>query len=151
MSNITRLVQRMRTAAKKATPGQWVEFTDTASVTFSVHTPDDARCGNIVKWTGFDGQRRAKANAEFIALVNPANILALVEVLEKAQGMEAYWKTQCRGITDHCEELQARIADLELRHRQRDRDDFIRGITHPASMYTADEAMEVIAEYDRTH
>ncbi|EOV6197030.1 hypothetical protein ACN94K_004185 [Klebsiella quasipneumoniae] len=40
-------------------------------------------------------------------------ILALVEALEKAQGMEAYWKTQCRGITDHCEELQARIAELE--------------------------------------
>lgn len=40
---------------------------------------------------------------------------ALVEALEKAKGMEAYWKTQCRGITDHCEELQARIAELESR------------------------------------
>ncbi|EPY5223143.1 hypothetical protein [Klebsiella pneumoniae] len=40
---------------------------------------------------------------------------ALVEALEKAQGMEAYWETQCRGITDHCEELQARIAELESR------------------------------------
>ncbi|ENS5648393.1 ead/Ea22-like family protein [Klebsiella pneumoniae] len=39
----------------------------------------------------------------------------LVEALEKAQGMEAYWKTQCRGITDHGEELQARIAELESR------------------------------------
>ena len=39
--------------------------------------------------------------------------LAAEEALEKAQGMEAYWKTQCRGITDHCEELQARIAELE--------------------------------------
>ncbi len=39
----------------------------------------------------------------------------LVEALEKAQGMEAYWKGQCRGITDHCEELQARIAELESR------------------------------------
>ncbi|HHT7517971.1 TPA: ead/Ea22-like family protein [Klebsiella oxytoca] len=39
--------------------------------------------------------------------------LSLVEALEKAQGMEAYWKTQCRGITDHCEELQQRISELE--------------------------------------
>lgn len=39
----------------------------------------------------------------------------LVEALEKAQRMESYWKTQCRGITDHCEELQARIAELESR------------------------------------
>lgn len=44
-----------------------------------------------------------------------ARIDALVEALEKAQGMEAYWETQCRGITDHCEELQARIAELESR------------------------------------
>ena len=42
----------------------------------------------------------------------------LVEALEKAQGMEAYWKTQCRGITDHCEELQARIAELEREQEQ---------------------------------
>ena len=48
----------------------------------------------------------------------PDNILALVEALEKAQGMEAYWKTQCRGITDHCEELQARIAELEESNAQ---------------------------------
>ncbi|SXD48209.1 Uncharacterised protein [Klebsiella quasivariicola] len=39
----------------------------------------------------------------------------LVEALEKAQGMEAYWKTQCRGITDHCEQLQAQIVELESR------------------------------------
>ncbi|EPQ4369215.1 TPA: hypothetical protein ACGR6A_001635 [Klebsiella aerogenes] len=40
---------------------------------------------------------------------------ALVEALEKAQGMEGYWKTQCRGITDHCEQLQAQIVGLESR------------------------------------
>lgn len=40
-------------------------------------------------------------------------ISTLVEALEKAKGMEAYWKVQCRAITDHCEELQARIAELE--------------------------------------
>ncbi|MCM5752912.1 ead/Ea22-like family protein [Klebsiella pneumoniae] len=39
----------------------------------------------------------------------------LVEALEKAQRMESYWKAQCRGITDHCEGLQARIAELESR------------------------------------
>lgn len=45
----------------------------------------------------------------------PAVFRALVEALEKAKGMEAYWKVQCRGITDHCEVLQARIAELEPR------------------------------------
>ncbi|HHS9841559.1 TPA: hypothetical protein ACTW4A_002117 [Klebsiella pneumoniae] len=42
----------------------------------------------------------------------------LIEALEKAKGMEAYWKTQCRGITDHCEELQARITELEESNAQ---------------------------------
>lgn len=53
---------------------------------------------------------KGRAAAEkFYALANPNNVIALVEALDKAQGMEAYWKTQCRGITDHCEELQAQI------------------------------------------
>ncbi|HBX8068147.1 TPA: ead/Ea22-like family protein [Klebsiella pneumoniae] len=84
-TDITELAQRLKAAAEKATPGPWVAFTDTASLTFSVHTPDDNRCEDIIKWSGFDGQRKAKANAEFIALANPANILELVKALEKAQ------------------------------------------------------------------
>ncbi|HIE8752663.1 TPA: hypothetical protein ACXP05_001762 [Klebsiella variicola subsp. variicola] len=58
------------------------------------------------------------ATSKFMELVDndELNIISgLLEALEKAKGMEAYWKTQCRGITDHCEELQARIAGLESR------------------------------------
>lgn len=78
--------------------------------------------------------QRARINAECGEHLSPAETMELVEALEsekricatwrktakstgekleKAQGMEAYWKTQCRGITDHCEELQARIAETE--------------------------------------
>ena len=63
-------------------------------------------------------KRRAASANEFgegLFFIKADDVLALVEALEKAQGMEAYWKTQCRGITDHCEELQARIAELESR------------------------------------
>ncbi|HBW7403588.1 TPA: hypothetical protein MFD35_000649 [Klebsiella pneumoniae] len=73
---------------------------------------------------------------------------ALVEALEKAQGMEAYWKTQCRGITDHCEELQARIAELESRTvtvklplpRRKTADDYVDDTFEPcdlAAVYNA--------------
>lgn len=58
------------------------------------------------------------ATSKFMELVDndELNIISgLLEALEKAKGMETYWKTQCRGITDHCEELQARIAELESR------------------------------------
>ncbi|MEI3661058.1 ead/Ea22-like family protein [Klebsiella pneumoniae] len=137
-TDITELAQRMKAAAEKATPGEWwadevknegcygsgddcVEgFTSYAiygsdGQTLFDSLNSDAACIS----EEYDGEghvawdETAQRNAEFIALANPTNILALVEALEKAQGMEAYWKTQCRGITDHCEELQARIAELE--------------------------------------
>ncbi|MCE0085570.1 hypothetical protein LVT25_04345 [Klebsiella pneumoniae] len=54
-------------------------------------------------------------NDTYAPIMKWDEFIALVDALEKAQGMEAYWKTQCRGITDHCEELQARIAELESR------------------------------------
>lgn len=74
--------------------------------------------------------------------------LSLVEALEKAQGMEAYWKVQCRGITDHCEELQARIAELESRTvtvklplpRRKTADDYVDDTFEPcdlAAVYNA--------------
>ena len=68
--------------------------------------------------------------------------LALVEALEKAQGMEAYWKTQCRGITDHCEELQARIAELESRLNSADKlqdSAFRSGLQHGFSLGQTDD------------
>ncbi|EMJ5172515.1 hypothetical protein [Klebsiella aerogenes] len=57
----------------------------------------------------------AKEFGDSITFVKLKDIDALVEALEKAQGMEGYWKTQCRGITDHCEQLQAQIVELESR------------------------------------
>ncbi|MBC4065317.1 MULTISPECIES: ead/Ea22-like family protein [Klebsiella pneumoniae complex] len=140
MTDITELAQRMKAAAGKATPGEW--WADEVKNEGCYGSGDDCVEGfTSYAIYGSDGQtlfdslnsdaaciceeydgeghvawdETAQPNAEFIALANPANILALVEALEKAQGMETYWKTQCRGITDHCEELQARIAELESR------------------------------------
>ena len=71
-------------------------------------------------------------------------ILALVEALEKAQRMESYWKTQCRGITDHCEELQARIAELESHT--------VKPPVHPTvtSENLDDETLQELIEFRRT-
>ncbi|WP_226907061.1 ead/Ea22-like family protein [Klebsiella variicola] len=140
MTDITELAQRMKAAAEKATPGEW--WSDEVKNEGCYGSGDDCVEG-FASYAiyGYDGQtlfdslnsdaaciceeydgeghvawdETAQRNAEFIALANPANILALVEALEKAKGMETYWKTQCRGITDHCEELQARIAQPESR------------------------------------
>ncbi|HCD2343065.1 TPA: ead/Ea22-like family protein [Klebsiella pneumoniae] len=110
MTNITELAQRMKAAAEKATPGEWwadevknegcygsgddcVEgFTSYAiygsdGQTLFDSLNSDAACIS----EEYDGEghvawdETAQRNAEFIALANPANILALVEALEKAQ------------------------------------------------------------------
>ena len=82
-----------------------LKFTEEAAMAYHEHEQgwiSDMKCGD--------------RSHEYLSFVrDPENILKLVEALGKAQGMEAYWKTQCRGITDHCEELQARIAELESR------------------------------------
>lgn len=114
MTNITELAQSLKAAAEKATPGEWVYFPKNTSIEYDVGS-DESQGSILYVDSGDFTQVQTDRNGEFIALANPANILALVEALEKAQGMEAYWKTQCRGITDHCEELQARIAQLESR------------------------------------
>ncbi|HEC2553588.1 TPA: DUF551 domain-containing protein [Raoultella ornithinolytica] len=58
--------------------------------------------------------------------------------------METYWKTQCRGITDHCEELQARIAELESHT--------VKPPVHPtvASENLDDETLQELIEFRRT-
>ncbi|EOV6195438.1 ead/Ea22-like family protein [Klebsiella quasipneumoniae] len=139
MTDITELAQSLKAAAEKATPGRIGDRIDgSGSIKYQCFGND----GSLVLQTdhknmeyGFIGPN-AEADELFFRECAPENILALVEALasekricatwrktaeanseklEKAQGMEAYWKTQCRGITDHCEELQARIAELESR------------------------------------
>lgn len=110
MTDITELAQRMKTAAEKATPGEWwadevknegcygsgddcVEgFTSYAiygsdGQTLFDSLNSDAAC--ICEECDGEGRvawdETAQRNAEFIALANPANVLALVEALEKAQ------------------------------------------------------------------
>ncbi|HBR4404511.1 ead/Ea22-like family protein [Klebsiella pneumoniae] len=74
MTGITELAQSLKAAAEKATPGPWeVQFDD-----------------EIYATDGVDNEQVAIAtldarDADYIALANPANVLALVEALEKAQ------------------------------------------------------------------
>lgn len=114
-TDITELAQSLKAAAEKATPGRWEYYPGNTSIEYNVDSMDEGQGSIVYVDSGDFTQAQTDRNGEFIALANPANILVLVEALEKAQGMEAYWKTQCRGITDHCEELQARIAELESR------------------------------------
>ncbi|EHS98622.1 ead/Ea22-like family protein [Klebsiella oxytoca] len=80
-TDITDLAQSLKAAAEKASGGDWVkESGDGWDATCS--NDDQANSGFIIAhFVGPDSE----ANREFVQLANPANILALVEALEKAQ------------------------------------------------------------------
>ncbi len=81
MTDITELAPAMKAAAEKASSGDWVkESGDGWDATCS--NDDQANSGFII--ANFIGPDSA-ANREFVQLANPANVLALVEALEKAQ------------------------------------------------------------------
>ena len=77
--------QALLKAAEKAGADEWRAFIDTKSKTYAVHTPGDNRCGDVVKWAGFDGQQKAANKARYIAAANPAAVLSLLDELEAAE------------------------------------------------------------------
>ena len=70
--------QVLREAAEKATPDEWVAFISTDTGTYAVHTPGDERCEDVIKWTGFDGQKNAENNARHVAAFNTKVALELL-------------------------------------------------------------------------
>ncbi|ENS5290327.1 TPA: ead/Ea22-like family protein [Salmonella enterica] len=84
----------LREVAEKATKGPWKVFSDIDTKTFSIHTPRDKRCENVIKWGGFDCQPNAEANAEFIAAFNPKVALALLDELDSANGYASAYEAE---------------------------------------------------------
>ncbi|EBW6271548.1 ead/Ea22-like family protein [Salmonella enterica subsp. enterica serovar Newport] len=84
----------LREVAEKATKGLWKVFSDIDTKTFSIHTPRDKRCENVIKWGGFDCQPNAEANAEFIAAFNPKVALAPLDELDSANGYASAYEAE---------------------------------------------------------
>ncbi|HBX7991432.1 hypothetical protein SM90_00530 [Klebsiella pneumoniae] len=137
-TDITELAQRMKAAAEKATPGEW--WADEVKnegcygsgddcvegfASYAIYGSDgqtlfdslnsDAAC--ICE--EYDGEEHvawdeaAQRNAEFIALANPANILALVEALDKAQQLATQQGNIACALFDEVTAQRQHIAELE--------------------------------------
>ncbi|EDT0209330.1 ead/Ea22-like family protein [Salmonella enterica] len=129
MSNdITALAQRMKAAAEKATPGDWHKSRqDPVTGIIKIYARTGVTKLNCVVKTdahevGFGiSEREHRANAELIALANPANVLALVAALEKAQqengagvaGMAESYETTISMLKSRISELESRTVTLE--------------------------------------
>ncbi|HCF8348115.1 ead/Ea22-like family protein [Klebsiella pneumoniae] len=112
-TDITELAQRMKAAAEKATPGEWVYFPKNTSIEYDVGS-DESQGSILYVDSGDFTQVQTDRNGEFIALANPANILALVEALEKAQRYIEELREWNAGLAQESFERQQRIAELEL-------------------------------------
>lgn len=120
-TDITELAQSLKAAAEKATPGEWVYFPKNTSIEYDVGS-DESQGSILYVDSGDFTQAQTDRNGEFIALANPANILALVEALEKAQQQMTESENRVRKQNRHiCElfddntALRQRIAGLEAR------------------------------------
>ncbi|WP_346802397.1 ead/Ea22-like family protein [Klebsiella pneumoniae] len=90
MNDITELAQSLKAAAEKAGIEQWVNNrgeVNTADYEVDGGVYIDHICNCEIAGT-------ESPRAEFIAMANPANILALVEALEKAQQRNAELEAQ---------------------------------------------------------
>ncbi|ENZ8242067.1 ead/Ea22-like family protein [Klebsiella pneumoniae] len=178
MTDITELAQRMKAAAEKATPGEW--WADEVKNEGCYGSGDDCVEGfTSYAIYGSDGQtlfdslnsdaaciceeydgeghvawdETAQRNAEFIALANPANVLALVEALEKAQQVDEelcrllppgaeYMDPPDGGDVTPLEGVRRMVAD----YRQRIAELESRAVTAAAADVLAERKRQVTAE-----
>ncbi|HBW7498321.1 TPA: ead/Ea22-like family protein [Klebsiella pneumoniae] len=105
-TDITELAQILKAAAEKATQGNWraFQYHDGRCGIGGGHNAEIMVCEHISKERPHD--------AMFIAMANPANVLALVEALEKAQQRIDSQREYYEGVIA---DGGKRIADLESR------------------------------------
>ncbi|MDK9901973.1 ead/Ea22-like family protein [Klebsiella pneumoniae] len=122
-TDITELAQRIKAAAEKATPGEWVYFPKNTSIEYDVGS-DESQGSILYVDSGDFTQVQTDRNGEFIALANPVNVLALVEALEKAQTKADVYdmlrddyglREKGVGLADFVDWQANRIAELESR------------------------------------
>ncbi|HGO4185470.1 TPA: ead/Ea22-like family protein [Klebsiella pneumoniae] len=111
-TDITELAPAMKAAAKKATPGPWALARNGKTVVSNQSHPI-ANVTDVMHRMLADGT--TGQDAEFISLANPANILALVEALEKAQAQSSKWLEAYHKAVSIGARYEERIAELESR------------------------------------
>lgn len=119
MNDITALMATMKAAAEKATPGAYVvghNDINRHGVLSSVFVCQEYKgiAGGVVAECHVNcltkNDEQVYANAEFIAATHPANVLALVEALEKAQKLATQQGNIACALLDEVNQLR-RTAD----------------------------------------
>ena len=114
-TDITELAQRMKAAAEKATPGPWyVHDKPCEDGNYGIDTSDKEFLAEAVVWWGFARQSIwREEDAKYIALANPANVLALVEALASEKRICATWRKTAKSTGEKLEKAQTINAAAE--------------------------------------
>ncbi|MGY1597953.1 ead/Ea22-like family protein [Klebsiella pneumoniae] len=136
MTDITELAQSLKAAAEKATQGNWraFQYHDGRCGIGGGHHDEIMVCEHISKERPHD--------AMFIALANPANVLALVEALESEKRICATWRKIAESTGEKLEKAQQRNAELESRLNSADKlqdSAFRSGLQHGFSLGQTDD------------
>lgn len=117
-TDITELAQRMRIAATMASQGAWSYARSgfNSIVRTSANLPSGGASRVVLcklfrsEWRG---ELKTAQDAQFIALANPANVLALVEALERKEEQRANWFQMAQKLGEDLDSAEKRIAELE--------------------------------------
>lgn len=115
MTDITELAQSLKAAAEKATQGNWraFQYHDGRCGIGGGHNDEIMVCEHISK--------RRPHDAEFIAMANPTNILALVEALENSESRLHEVAVACATAEQALEKSQQQMTESENRVRKQNR------------------------------
>ncbi|MFU0664798.1 ead/Ea22-like family protein [Klebsiella pneumoniae] len=122
MTDITELAQSLKAAAEKATHGQWLVTEQDCRWNIDDENGRSIAIAQQRKPIRDDyKQAERTANAEFIALANPANILALVEALENSESRLHEVAVACATAEQALEKAQQQTTESENRVRKQNR------------------------------
>ncbi|CAH6232990.1 hypothetical protein AI3067V1_4621 [Klebsiella pneumoniae] len=116
MTDITELAQSLKAAAEKATQGRWEYYPENTSIEYNVDSMDEDQGSIVYVDSGDFTQAQTDRNGEFIALANPANILALVEALERKEEQRANWSQMAQKLGEDLDAAEKRLAELEAQN-----------------------------------
>ncbi|HBR1814048.1 TPA: ead/Ea22-like family protein [Klebsiella quasipneumoniae subsp. similipneumoniae] len=122
-TDITELAQSLKAAAEKATPGPWyVHDKPCEDGNYGIDTSDKEFLAEAVVWWGVVRQSIwREEDAKYIALANPANILALVEALASEKRICATWRKTAEANSEKLEKAQQQTTESENRVRKQNR------------------------------
>ncbi|WP_275183635.1 ead/Ea22-like family protein [Citrobacter freundii] len=131
MSNIDKLMEKLKSAALKLNCEQWQTRNGFSGVEVIVKG-SVAKGHGCVSYQPVASELVDTKTAKAIALFCPANILALLDEVEAKEEQRANWFQMAQKLGEYLDGAEKRIAELESREvKLRDINDFIADVKEP--------------------